>query len=59
MMNDYEEFLEEVRICDHPGFNESRGSEFKICTYMSMDRAIDLSQSIASIVLVIPYGAFW
>ncbi|MGR3912893.1 MAG: hypothetical protein QRY71_06295 [Candidatus Rhabdochlamydia sp.] len=43
---------------DCPGFNDTRGGDFEICTNLSIDQAIAKSKSIRSIVLIIPLYAF-
>jgi hypothetical protein len=42
-------------FCDNPGFNDTRGTAYEICTNLSMDRAIDASNAISAIILVVPY----
>ncbi|MGR3973012.1 MAG: hypothetical protein QRY72_00290 [Candidatus Rhabdochlamydia sp.] len=43
---------------DCPGFNDTRGGDFEICTNLSIDQAIERAKSIRSIVLIIPIHAF-
>ncbi|MGR3973010.1 MAG: hypothetical protein QRY72_00280 [Candidatus Rhabdochlamydia sp.] len=43
---------------DCPGFNDTRGGDFEICTNLSIDQAIESAKLIRSIVLVIPIYAF-
>ena len=42
-------------MCDNPGFNDTRGTAYEICTNLTMDRAIETCRSIKAIVLVLPY----
>ncbi|MGR3912892.1 MAG: hypothetical protein QRY71_06290 [Candidatus Rhabdochlamydia sp.] len=43
---------------DCPGFHDTRGSDFEICTNLSIDQAMTQAKSIRSIVLIIPIHAF-
>ena len=47
-----------VVLCDNPGFKDTRGSIYDICTSMSMDMAVRNSKNIRAIILVIPYNSF-
>lgn len=47
-----------VVLCDNPGFHDTRGTEYEICTSMSLDLAVEKSKSLRAIVLIIPYGNF-
>lgn len=50
-----EQYLQNVVLCDNPGFNDTRGTSYEICTNLSMDRAISVCRSIKAIVLVVPF----
>ncbi|MGR3973361.1 MAG: hypothetical protein QRY72_02135 [Candidatus Rhabdochlamydia sp.] len=43
---------------DCPGFNDTRGGDFELCTNLSIDRAIDQSKAVRSIVITVPVHAF-
>ncbi|CAM0117050.1 hypothetical protein [Rhabdochlamydiaceae symbiont of Dictyostelium giganteum] len=43
---------------DCPGFNDTRGGDFELCTNLSIDQAIDQSKSVRSIVITVPIHAF-
>ena len=45
-------------LCDNPGFNDTRGSEYEICTSLSIDRAMKAAEKIRAVVLVISYDCF-
>ena len=45
-------------LCDNPGFLDTRGTDYEICTNLSIDQAIDKCKSIKSIVLVVPFSIF-
>ena len=47
--------LEDLVFCDNPGFNDTRGTSYDICTNLSMDRAVEVCKSIKAIVLLVPY----
>ena len=49
---------EPITLCDCPGFDDTRGEDHEICTNLSVDRAVEKSRSIRSIVAVIPAAAF-
>jgi len=49
---------EGVILCDNPGFHDTRGSNYEICTNLSIDQAVQNSKSIKAIVLVVPYHTF-
>ena len=57
-IEEYGSYINKTKICDNPGYNDTRGSDFRICTKMSMDRAIDVCASISAIVLIIPWDWF-
>jgi hypothetical protein len=42
---------------DCPGFNDTRGSDYELCTNISIDRAISGARSIPALVIVIPVTA--
>ena len=44
-------------MCDNPGFKDTRGASYELCTNFSIDRAIEVCASVNSIVLIIPYEA--
>lgn len=44
-----------MALCDHPGFGDTRGVQYEICTNLSMDRAIEVCNSLRAIVLVVSY----
>ncbi|PCI75158.1 hypothetical protein COB21_05995 [Candidatus Aerophobetes bacterium] len=45
-------------IADCPGFNDTRGSDFELCTNLSIDQAIARVGSIKSVVAVAPAAYF-
>ena len=45
-------------LCDCPGFHDTRGTEYELCTNLSIDKTIKQSENIKAIVLVIPYASF-
>lgn len=47
-----------VILCDNPGFHDTRGTDYEICTSMSLDLAIEKAKSLRAIVLIIPYANF-
>lgn len=47
-----------IMLCDCPGFHDTRGSEYRLCTNFSIDRTIKQAKSINAIILTIPYHAF-
>lgn len=46
-----------ISFVDCPGFNDTRGSTYDLCTNLSIDQSIQKCRSIKAIVLVIPYQA--
>jgi len=48
-----------IMICDCPGFADTRGSDYEICTNLSIDKAIDKAKTIRAIVLTVPIHAFY
>jgi hypothetical protein len=45
-------------LCDNPGFHDTRGSIYEICTNLSIDQAVKVCRNIKAIVLVMPYTVF-
>jgi energy-coupling factor transporter ATP-binding protein EcfA2 len=52
-----EEYLKTVVLCDHPGFGDTRGSQYEICANLSMDRTIEVCKALRAIVLVVPFDS--
>jgi hypothetical protein len=50
--------MEKVKICDTPGFHDLRGVDFDFTAGLSFSRAVEASESIQGIVLVISESAF-
>ena len=50
--------LQNAVLCDNPGFHDTRGSDYEICTNMSIDRAMQAAKCIRAVVLVMPYETF-
>ena len=50
--------LQNAIMCDNPGFHDTRGSDYEICTNLSIDRAMQCAKMIRAIVLVMPYDTF-
>lgn len=48
----------EMMLCDCPGFRDTRGTEYELCTNLSIDKAIKSAQCIKGAILVIQYTAF-
>lgn len=48
---------QDVMLVDCPGFKDTRGTDFEICTNLSIDLLVKQAASIKSIVLVVPYAA--
>ncbi|OMJ82776.1 hypothetical protein SteCoe_16424 [Stentor coeruleus] len=47
-----------IMICDCPGFRDTRGMEYELCTNLSIDKAIKQASRIKGVVLTIQYTAF-
>ncbi|OMJ70330.1 hypothetical protein SteCoe_31702 [Stentor coeruleus] len=47
-----------IMLCDCPGFRDTRGSEYRLCTNFSIDKAIKQADSIKAIILTIQYNTF-
>ena len=47
-----------ILLCDCPGFHDTRGTEYELCTTLSISKAIEESRSIKGVVLIIPYSSF-
>ncbi|PCI76636.1 hypothetical protein COB21_04200 [Candidatus Aerophobetes bacterium] len=45
-------------IADCPGFKDTRGSDFELCTNLSIDEAVNQVGSIQSVVAVVPAAHF-
>ena len=50
--------LQKTVLCDNPGFHDTRGSDYEICTNMSIDQAMKSTNTIRAVVLVMPYETF-
>ena len=50
--------MHDIVLCDNPGFIDTRGTSYEICTNLSIDRSIEVSKNLKAIVLVIPYETF-
>lgn len=48
----------ELLLGDCPGFNDTRGGDFELCTNFSIDQAVLQSKHLRSIVIVVPVSAF-
>ena len=51
---DYQNIL----LGDCPGFNDTRGRDYEMCTNLSIDEAVSKVKAIRSIVMIIPIHAF-
>lgn len=49
------EDIKDIVFCDNPGFNDTRGTAYEICTNLSMDRVIHVCRSLRAVVLLVPY----
>jgi len=49
---------QQVLLCDCPGFNDTRGGPYELCTNLSIDMAIEKCEDVKAIVLVVPVIAF-
>lgn len=47
-----------IMLCDCPGFRDTRGTEYELCTNLSIDKAIKQASGIKGVVLTIQYTAF-
>lgn len=52
------EKLNKLRLCDTPGFRDTRGVDYDLSTTLSIEQAIRRANSIKSVVLVVPYDNF-
>lgn len=50
--------LRECLLADCPGTLDTRGTEYELCTHMSIDRTLKSAANIKSIAVVIPYASF-
>lgn len=48
----------EVHIVDMPGLGETRGLQYEVCSYISVDQTIENMRDIKGIVLVVPMEIF-
>ncbi len=48
----------ESMLGDCPGFNDTRGGDYELCTNLSIDQSIRKAKGIHSIVIVLPANAF-
>ncbi len=49
---------QQVLLCDCPGFNDTRGGQYELCTNLSIDMAIEKCSTLKAIVVVVPVIAF-
>lgn len=54
-----EAYLLQVFICDNPGFADTRGKVYEVCTYYSMDETIENCARLNSILLIVSYEALY
>nr|WP_166154732.1 hypothetical protein [Neochlamydia sp. AcF84]NGY94515.1 hypothetical protein [Neochlamydia sp. AcF84] len=47
-----------LMLADCPGFNDTRGEDYEICSNLSIDQAVQVAKQIKAIVLVVPIHAF-
>ena len=50
--------LKTAVLCDNPGFHDTRGSDYEICTNWSIDQAMQCAKKIKAVVLVIAFDTF-
>ncbi len=48
---------QDLTLCDCPGFDDTRGIEYDLCTALSIQQAIRKSRSLKAVVLTLPYNA--
>lgn len=48
----------EVILGDCPGFNDTRGGDYELCTNLSIDQAVAEARAVQSVVVVLPANAF-
>jgi len=48
----------DLSLCDNPGFGDTRGTDFEICTNLSIDQAILNCSKLQAAVLVLPFSVF-
>jgi hypothetical protein len=49
---------EEILLADCPGFDDTRGADFELCTNLSIDRAVQECKEVNAIVIIVPVQAF-
>lgn len=47
-----------LTLGDCPGFNDTRGSDYELCTNLSIDRAVQKTNRIRAIILTVPVHSF-
>ncbi len=55
----FEEALKSIVLCDCPGNKDTRGDDYDIATMISIDHTVINARAIKSIVLTIPFEAFF
>lgn len=45
-------------LADCPGFNDTRGGDYELCTHISIDQAVLWSAGIKAVVILLPASAF-
>ena len=49
---------QDVYLADCPGFNDTRGGHYELCSNLSIDQVIKNSERICSLVIVLPIQSF-